>query len=544
MKKITKINKILLAVLFVIIVGGFVNVPKSHAAYLNITGFETGSLIEGSTGNIGGAVSTSVKRTGSYSYFANGAQSVFSMGKPASNGSNTALGVNSAYFTGYFYISSSPTGTVDIFSWQAASNYTKLEMDTNRQLRLYYRNESLAWVQVGVASSALSTGTWYRIEVSITNSNTTTAGLEFKVDGISIASGTTTNLYNPGALQYANFGLGIIVNGPSGVYYWDDVAISDSAYPGAGQVNILKPNAAGTYSDWTSGTSSHYTAINEVPPNGDTSYIASAGYTQLDSSFNLDDATSAGVGGTIGATKWLAICRQTTGTSFSPGWGIGRIVGGTSYPTMGPGYYAMALLPTSYTTYAIIDSWSPKTGLAYTTTELDSAQIGAENNIGGQDARCTGMYAMVWNTGVPPELPPTTTTSAASSITTSQAILNSTINPNGASTNVSYLWGTQSGVACNLQPNTLAGPTALTGTANLSGATTQATLPSLSSNEPYYFCVMATNTYGTTYGSVLTFNTETSNPSSYTYMDAGSALGSGATIPAINIIISFLLVIR
>ncbi len=124
--------------------------------------------------------------------------------------------------------------------------------------------------------------------------------------------------------------------------------------------------------------------------------------------------------------------------------------------------------------------------------------------------------------------PPSTTTSAASSLTTTSAILNSTVNPNGGSTNVSYLWGTQAGVSCDLQPNTLAGPTGLTGTSNLSGATTQATLSSLTANTTYYFCVMATNTYGTNYGSVTSVTTNPT-PGAYKMMDAGSVLGGGAT---------------
>jgi len=125
--------------------------------------------------------------------------------------------------------------------------------------------------------------------------------------------------------------------------------------------------------------------------------------------------------------------------------------------------------------------------------------------------------------------PPSVTTSAASSLTTTSAILNSTVNPNGGSTNISYLWGTQAGVSCDLQPNTLAGPTGLTGTSNLSGATTQATLSSLTANTTYYFCVMATNAYGPTqYGTVLSF-TSSPTPGAYKMMDAGSVLGGGAT---------------
>lgn len=123
--------------------------------------------------------------------------------------------------------------------------------------------------------------------------------------------------------------------------------------------------------------------------------------------------------------------------------------------------------------------------------------------------------------------PPTVTTSAASGITNTQASLNSIVNPNGTSTNISYLWGTQAGVDCNLQPNTLAGPIGQTGTSNISPNAT--TFGGLGSNTTYYYCVMATNTYDTNYGSVLPFTTLTSNPNSYGYMDAASALGTGAT---------------
>jgi hypothetical protein len=121
--------------------------------------------------------------------------------------------------------------------------------------------------------------------------------------------------------------------------------------------------------------------------------------------------------------------------------------------------------------------------------------------------------------------PPIVTTSAAGSVGNTSAVLGSVVNPSGASTNINYLWGTAS-EACSLLPNTLTGPTALTGTSNISPNAT--TLPSLSPNATYYFCVMATNTYGTTYGSVLSFTTSPTI-GAYTYMDAGSVLGGGAT---------------
>lgn len=120
---------------------------------------------------------------------------------------------------------------------------------------------------------------------------------------------------------------------------------------------------------------------------------------------------------------------------------------------------------------------------------------------------------------------PVVTTSAASSVTTTSVNLNSIVNPNNSSTNVSYLWGT-SNASCSSLPNTLAGPTGLTGTSNVSPNATP--LSSLSPNTTYYFCVMATNGIGTNYGSVISITTSPT-PGAYKMMDAGSVLGGGAT---------------
>lgn len=102
---------------------------------------------------------------------------------------------------------------------------------------------------------------------------------------------------------------------------------------------------------------------------------------------------------------------------------------------------------------------------------------------------------------------PSVTTSAATSVGASTAILNSTINPNGASTNVIYRYGT-SNVACSSLPSTLSGPNGLTGSSPLSGATTQNTLTGLTVNTTYYFCATASNGIGgQQYGAVTNFTT-------------------------------------
>ncbi len=112
---------------------------------------------------------------------------------------------------------------------------------------------------------------------------------------------------------------------------------------------------------------------------------------------------------------------------------------------------------------------------------------------------------------------PSVTTSAASGQTTTTAILNSTVNPNNATTSITYRWQTGSTATCNASTptNPLAdGPSGLTGGSPLSGATTQQTLGSLSAGTRYYYCATANNSFGTIYGTVQNFWTLPSTPTS------------------------------
>lgn len=609
MNKINKFNKIVLAVLFVIIVGGFIFAPKSQAAYLNITGFETGDLNEMQSNNIAasglGGVQGTIKRTGSYSLRSNpiNGASWARIGKLDTSGQHVSLGGSTPlYITLYFYVAAMPSSnqqaTQSIFRISDTSGGEKLSVRLNSSgsVRLYNGTSESS------SLGTISTGTWYRFDLKWVQNGTS--------EGILSGGGSAQMTGTPNvASDYLYLGEPSV--GASFDIYYDDITISDSAYPGAGQVNILKPNAAGATNSWTSAA---YTDVNEVPPNGTTTQSfhnsdGSATYFYV----NLDSSATAGVGGTIGTAKAVAIIKGGGAGSEWMHLGI--------YTPTSSVQASNFVLSGTYAAAAKLSDTDPSTGAAWTTTGLDGAQVYVGNGAAaGRTVYATAMYLMVWNTGVsaptitsPTQTsitasgatlggnvtsdggsavtgrgvcvgtsanpttgctsttgttgiftvgvtglaqgtlyhyrayatnaigtsyttddsfttlgPPSTTTSAASGLATNSAILNSTINPNGVSTNVSYLWGTTAGVSCALQPNTLAGPTALTGTANLSGATTQATLGSLSGNATYYFCVMATNTYGTTYGSVISFTTN-ANPGAYTLMDAGSALGGGAT---------------
>ena len=100
-------------------------------------------------------------------------------------------------------------------------------------------------------------------------------------------------------------------------------------------------------------------------------------------------------------------------------------------------------------------------------------------------------------------LPPTVTTNGASGITQTAASLSATINPNGLSTTANYRYDT-SNVVCSSLSNVTSDTNVGSGT---TGVSNPQAIASLSANTTYYFCATATNSVGTTYGSVLSFTT-------------------------------------
>jgi hypothetical protein len=95
---------------------------------------------------------------------------------------------------------------------------------------------------------------------------------------------------------------------------------------------------------------------------------------------------------------------------------------------------------------------------------------------------------------------PTATTTAATGISTPNAILNGTVNPNNAARQYWFAYGT----------NKTALTTTTTKTSGLTGATAtsvRTTISGLKTKTTYYFQVVASNAVGTTAGTVLSFTT-------------------------------------
>lgn len=169
--------------------------------------------------------------------------------------------------------------------------------------------------QLGSDSAALSTGRWYRIEISTDQSTSPgtiaarfvdcgTTGVDPGGTGTSIATGNDSGQNTVGCVAF-----GLYTTSNSAVAYFDDIAVNDSSgtnqttYPGSGRVLHLKPNATGDANSFlvniggTAGTGNNFTRVNEVPPDNATSYNASA-VLNAEDLFNCDDS-GIGSGDTV-----------------------------------------------------------------------------------------------------------------------------------------------------------------------------------------------------------------------------------------------------
>ncbi|PIR89419.1 MAG: hypothetical protein COU07_00775 [Candidatus Harrisonbacteria bacterium CG10_big_fil_rev_8_21_14_0_10_40_38] len=105
---------------------------------------------------------------------------------------------------------------------------------------------------------------------------------------------------------------------------------------------------------------------------------------------------------------------------------------------------------------------------------------------------------------------PTVYTTNATGVTRDSAILNGSVNPNGATTRAWFEWGYTASLGNRTSYQNIGGGT--------SSFTVSAPIYNLSDNTTYYFRVVADNNYGTSYGSIYSFTTGTGSNSLAPYV--------------------------
>lgn len=275
---------------------------------LHFGGFETGDTIESVTTTGTLSVQAGTVRTGAYALEINPATSATGTYRVGaySSGVPTIFSVATLFASFYFRYATKPaSNSEEVFGCYASGPAAKLVVRlTSGGLLAAY--DSTGTTLLATGSTVLSANTWYLINVKCGTAAGSAGAWEVQIDGVSEISGTGTLLNSNNALFI--FGKLIDRNSQTIDVFYDDWALDNAAYPGAQSTKILVPSANGNYQAWTvsSGASSHFTYVDEVPHNSSTDYLKSTANTQAETEAFTDTA-AAGISGTVNAVRVLAI---------------------------------------------------------------------------------------------------------------------------------------------------------------------------------------------------------------------------------------------
>jgi len=206
---------------------------------------------------------------------------------------------------------------------------------------------------------------WYCIEVHLLVDNSSGV-LQVKVNGELVLD------YSGDTQQSANSTVDTVVwFGSANGQYFDDIAINDTSgsrnnsWIGRGGVYGLVPNGVGNYSEFTPSAGNNYECVDEVPPDGDTSYVESdtVGHKDSYALANLS-LTSA----SIAALVWHVWAKQ----DVSDGRNVARLlrISGTDYQG------ADKALTTSYQRLMETIESNPHTSADWTLDDINGLELG------------------------------------------------------------------------------------------------------------------------------------------------------------------------
>jgi hypothetical protein len=239
------------------------------------------------TGSFGsnGSSTYPVGRTGSGQSWAinhgNGGNAVSFATQLGNNYSTLIVGI--AAFAGYI------SERIIAFNGLAGADQVGLRINSSGQLIVTRGATVLATETV-----ASPINTWYYYELKVTFATGVGGSYALRRNGLvvtGIPDATGVNTSGDGNAFASGLGiLGVQVNSNVGAYSYDDLYLCDTS--GALNNNFLGdvrslgllPNGVGTNTNWTKvgASSTNWQSVNENPPNGDTTYVASNTIGQTD----------------------------------------------------------------------------------------------------------------------------------------------------------------------------------------------------------------------------------------------------------------------
>jgi hypothetical protein len=360
-------------------------------------GFELGSLAIELAGPGNATIEGTTKRSGDYSckigtlVSATTQHVVHTFASPAGNGPY--------YARAYFRFATLPSAENTCMALLSATTIVaRITIGSGGALTLYDEDG-----QIGSASSALSTNTWYRIEMAL---DATGAGATDTVrgylDGAEFAGSATRNLST--GVDVIRVGGNLNAEAQTqGEWYIDDLAINDSTVggghtglPGAGGIRHMQPDGAG---DDAAGTGT-FADIDDVPPDDATSFIVVAGGVGNRANYAFESWANAGGAADDVITLVSVGTRQTAASAVAAQWscelksqsagtldtGAGKSHDDTTWRTNGDAN------PRNYDLTSYVD---PQGGGAWTPALLNTAIAGVIRNDASPDLHVSALWLLV-----------------------------------------------------------------------------------------------------------------------------------------------------
>ena len=355
----------------------------------NIVGFETGSTYEQI--NQGGtySIQNSIKRTGAYALRTNPVTTAVGWIEIAShfNLTHGNMAEPTCYYRFYFRVDTLPASNSEEFCSIRSTTQGKLFLRiTSAGVIQAYSNDGTTQLGSDGTTILATDGTWYCIEIKCGSSDPDV--YEIKINNVVELTGTG----NVSGGNNARLCLGKRTNrnGQSIDFYFDDVAIDNSAYPGPGAVGILLVDSDGTYTAWTigAGGGSDWQNVDDIPPDAETTYLKSTLIIGDASTVGFKSTTEGGVSGSIYAVKHSGIYRRaSSGATMA----LRFRSGGNDYDSTN------LFTGSSFDHYAQIYATDPATGVAWTLSAIDAVESGAvEKTTGaGDESKMDAVYLMV-----------------------------------------------------------------------------------------------------------------------------------------------------
>ena len=265
-------------------------------------GFEMQDLLGYGTGSI----NTSIKRSGGASVFLDTGVKL----------TKQITAISEFYLRFGLYIKAMWTNGPLYIQWKSGSTVLG-SIILNSSRVLYYSAGSGSGV-TSAGTSILSTGVWYLIEIHVKIADS--GNVDVKLDGnaeITYAGDT-----KPGAETTVD---SIILNngdfgGLSGSLevLFDDIGLNDTAggvddsWCGDGRIIVIKPNGDTATLDLTpSAAVDHYTLVDDIPADGDTTYVEGS----VDDEEDIYDLEACGLGDVIITRIWTEARAKDTASS-------------------------------------------------------------------------------------------------------------------------------------------------------------------------------------------------------------------------------------